>query len=494
MTIENSPEKWPESDCLSANSRSGVYMPPKLRALFSASLPAVMFFSPPTSAEETDLDRYVHAPDEAYEFELMQTDSHEDITYHAIKMVSQTWLSEDEVDKPTWWHWLNLYVPENPKSEVALLVISGGSTRSDHPRDPDQTFLDTALATGNVVAELRMVPNQPLIFHNDGKERFEDDLVAYGWDKYLRSGESKWLARLPMTKSAIRGMDTTIEFLSQPEGGEISIEKFVVAGASKRGWTTWMTAAVDNRVTAIAPIVIDMLNSVPSFEHHFASYGEYSPAVGDYVRHGIMNWQGTPEYEKLLSIVDPYHYRQRLTLPKLMINSAGDQFFLPDSSRFYFEDLIGPKYLCYVANTDHSLKGSDAAQTLAAWQHKISSGLPLPIFDWSIDWEKGSIRVESEDTPKNLTLWQAHNPDARDFRLETIGPAWKASEVTLDSNGAGEFFVEEPDEGWTAFFLEVAYPLGDFPAPFKITTGVAVVPDTRPFEERLNEVKQKVSR
>ena len=44
-------------------------------------------------------------------------------------------------------------------------------------------------------------------------------------------------------------------------------------------------------------------------------------------------------------------------MPKFMVYAAGDQFFLPDSSRFYFDDLKGEKYLRYVPNTDHSLRG-----------------------------------------------------------------------------------------------------------------------------------------
>ena len=39
----------------------------------------------------------------------------------------------------------------------------------------------------------------------------------------------------------------------------VKIEKFMVAGASKRGWTTWTTMAVDKRVFAGIPIVMDML-------------------------------------------------------------------------------------------------------------------------------------------------------------------------------------------------------------------------------------------
>lgn len=455
------------------------------------SLCAMFFLSTFAFAEETDLDRYVRAPDDSYKYELKESQPIQGGTYHAIRMTSQTWLTEDEVDQPVWWHWLNLYVPEKPASNVALLVISGGNTKSETPRPADSTLVKVALATGNVVAELRMVPNQPLVFHKDGEERSEDNLVAYCWDQYLRTGKSEWLPRLPMTKSAVRAMDTVTDFLAKPDNGGIAIEKFTVAGASKRGWTTWTTAAVDDRVTAIAPIVIDVLNAAPSFEHHFACYGTYSSAVKEYVRHGIMNWQGTPEYAKLLSTVEPYSYRERLTLPKLLINSTGDQFFLPDSHRFYFDNLEGPRYMRYVPNTDHSLKGSDAVETLAAWQHVIASGLPLPIFDWSIDWESGTIRIQSEDTPKHLLLWQAHNPAARDFRLETIGKAWSSSEVSLSESGSGEFSVAKPDDGWTAFFLEVAYPLGDFPAPLKITTGVAVVPDIRPFEDKLKEMKSK---
>ena len=61
------------------------------------------------------------------------------------------------------------------------------------------------------------------------------------------------------------------------------MQRFVVSGASKRGWTTWTTAAVDRRVVAIAPAVIDLLNVVPSFTHHWQAYGAWSDAVKDYV-------------------------------------------------------------------------------------------------------------------------------------------------------------------------------------------------------------------
>jgi len=54
-----------------------------------------------------------------------------------------------------------------------------------------------------------------------------------------------------------------------------------------------------------------------------------------------------------------------------MINSAGDQFFLPDSAQFYFKDLRGKKYLRYVPNSDHSLKNTDAITSLLAFYDAI---------------------------------------------------------------------------------------------------------------------------
>jgi PhoPQ-activated pathogenicity-related protein len=127
-----------------------------------------------------------------------------------------------------------------------------------------------------------------------------------------------------MTKSVVRAMDTVMAFCGSPQRGNVKVNGFVVAGVSKRGWTTWTTAAMDQRVVAIVPFVIDMLNIEPSFKHHFAAYGFYAPAVHDYEEMKIMDWTGTPEYRALMKIEEPYEYRHRLTMPKFIINSTGD--------------------------------------------------------------------------------------------------------------------------------------------------------------------------
>ncbi len=433
-------------------------------------------------AARTALDRYVHAPDPAYGYALRKTETSDDGTTYILKMTSQSWLTAEEVQQTTWWHWLIITRPKHVAQNTALLVIGGGDNRDETLPNSDRMMAQIAVATQSVVVQLKQVPNQPLVFHGDGVARVEDDLIAYGWGQFLRHGQEKWLARLPMTKSAVRAMDTVSDFLAKPEQGALNIDEFVVAGGSKRGWTTWTTGIADKRVVAIAPIVIDMLNVNPSFKHHWEAYGFYAPAVGDYVRHGIMEWQDTAEYRALSQIVEPYEYLDRLTLPKLMINATGDQFFLPDSHRFYFDDLKGPKYIRYVPNADHSLDDTDVAETLAAWQYAISNKKSLPKFKWEVDWTQGAIHVQVNDKPTKILLWQATNPEARDFRVETLGKVWTSSELTADAKGRLVARVDKPATGWTAFVVELTYEIDGSPTPLTLTSGVAVVPDVLPFK------------
>jgi len=449
-----------------------------LALLVTAALPLRAADTARRGQTETALDRYVAQPDPAFAWKKISELSNADGTASVLELVSQTWLTPAEVDRPEWRHTLTIIKPANLAHSTALLYIGGGSTRPGPPPRPSGQLVEIAKSTRSVVAELRLVPNQPLTFRGDGRPRTEDDLIAYTWDQFLRTGDERWPARLPMTKAAVRAMDAVTAFLASPEGGAARVDTFVVAGASKRGWTTWTTAAVDRRVVAIAPLVIDVLNVAPSIDHHFRAYGFYSPAVGDYVRHRIMDWNGTPELAALYAIEDPFSYRDRLTLPKLLINAAGDQFFLPDSSRFYFGELRGEKFLRYIPNTDHSLKNTDAYQTLGAWHHVILNRTPLPQFSWQRAAD-GTLTVTAKTKPTAVLLWQATNPQARDFRLETLGPVWTATPVPA----AGGTFTAKtvaPAAGWTASFIELTFDIGAG-SPLKLTTDVAVTPDTLPF-------------
>ncbi len=432
------------------------------------------------------LQEYVEAPDPAYGWEVVASQDGDGYTLHTIEMTSQTWLTEAEVDRPLWTHWLMLVEPDEVTSDHAFLYISGGRNGGDPPEQANPLTLQPALATGSFAAELRMVPNQPLTFVGDDYgPRVEDELIAYGWDKFLQGEDPIWLARLPMTKAAVRAMDTMTAFAATEEGGGAEVNRFVVAGGSKRGWTTWTTGMVDDRVAAIAPIVIDLLNVERSFEHHWQVYGFWAPAVGDYEREGIMEWFGDPRYLELQQIVEPYNHLDKLQMPKYLINATGDQFFLPDSAQFYFDDLLGEKHLRYVPNTEHSLGGSDAAVGFLAFYQAILEGVERPDVDWSIatdDAGGGAITawVANGIEPSQVLLWQATNPEARDFRVDTIGRTWTSTEVEAGDDGRWTGAVDAPEEGWSAFYLEFAFP-GPGEAPFQFSTEVKVVPEDLPF-------------
>jgi PhoPQ-activated pathogenicity-related protein len=434
-----------------------------------------MLLAIPAIGEVTALDRYVAAPDLSYRYELIETIPGDGYTAHVLELISQRWRDDAEVDRPLWKHWLTVVEPEQVTTETGLLIIGGGSNESKPPSRVNPLIAVAAVLTSSVIAELRIVPNQPLTFVDETQKRSEDAIIAYSWDKYLRTGDEAWPLRLPMTKSVVRAMDAFTAFCRSAAGGRIEVERFVIGGTSKRGWT----AAVDKRVVAVIPVVIDLLNVGASFEHHYRSYGFWAPAIAAYQASGIMRWAGTTELAALLKIEDPYAYRDRLTMPKFMINSTGDQYFLPDSSQFYFDALVGEKYLRYVPNTDHSLKGSDAPESAFAFYEAIIAGRPRPKFTWSFDPD-GSIQVKAETRPSAAALLQAANPVARDFRLEAIGPAYRRS--ALEERGDGVYIAKppEPAQGWVAYFIELTFPGGGL-YPFKFTTGVRVAPDVLPF-------------
>lgn len=462
--------------------------------------------SPASPAGATALDDYVHAPDENYAWRLIASERGTNYNTHVLHMASQVWRTGKDVDRVLWRHWLLLTVPDDARFDTAMLMIGGGDNDYDPPDGPNASLVELARASRSVVAELRMVPNQPLFFLDDPqlRPRHEDAIIAFSWDRFFRTGDPTWIAQLPMTKSAVRAMDTVTEFCSRLPERPLRVNKFVVSGASKRGWTTWLTAAVDRRVVAIAPIVIDMLNAKVSFDHHYRSLGFYAPAVDDYVENHIMDRLETDAAEQLLSIIDPYRYRDRLTMPKLLINSSGDQFFLPDSSRFYFHQLEGPSYLRYVPNTDHGLRDSDARETLYTFYRMVLEDKTPPQPTWRV--ENDTLYVEPAGKVKQATLWRAHNPRARDFRLMTIKQAWNATELrpvpagTADdpstptstaANDAdatavpGTFTVrlEAPDKGWRAYCVELAYP-DPFrqDETFKLSTEVFIRPERLPYE------------
>ena len=440
--------------------------------------------------ELNPMESYILSEDDSYELKLLVHSDGPKHRSYQYELTSLTWLTEKEVDRPLWKHTLNVIVPHEVTSDIALLYIAGGNNGEDSSERFTEGLSDIALTTNAIVAELRMIPNQPLTFHGDGQPRYEDDLIAYAWRHLVDSGDMRWIPRGPMVKAAMKAMDAISESkLLLPD--DRNVERFVVAGGSKRGHTTWLTGAMDERVIAIAPIVIDVLNLRASMKHHFAALGFWAPAIGNYVEHGIVQQLDEPRTAELIAIVDPISYVDRLRMPKFVINAAGDQYFLPDSSQFYWNRLLGEKYLRYVPNGDHSLFGTDALESLTAFFLLQSVGKSPPTMNWTFD-RNGELQVETDVQPAEVRLWTATNPVARDFRVITYGRNYESELLAPDEEGHYRASLVSPEQGWTASFMEMTWDLG-LPVPFKQTTSVYVLPDTLPFEEKKSDLPTSIT-
>jgi len=428
---------------------------------------------------DNTLKDYVNRSDTTFSYNERHTYSKDNYTVHVLEVFSQTWKSADVVDRAHWQHWVNIIVPDTLKYEKALVLISGGSNGDSPPSSVDDEIVSLALMSNSVVIEVKMIPNEPVVFSDETFKRSEDAIIAYTWDKYLRTGDADWPLQLPMVKGVVKSMDAVQDFFRSVLNDGNAVNEFVLLGASKRGWTTWLTGAIDDRVVAIIPVVFDALNLVDSFNHHYGAYGFWSPAVGDYEAAGIFDWFPRPEIYDLMKIVDPLNYKDDLMMPKFLIHSAGDEFFVP-SSQYYFDKLDGPKYQRYVANTGHGMddKLADVIISAVAFYRAILNDYTLPEFSWEVV-EDGSIRFETVTEPKSVRVWTATNEDEFDFRYYTMGPIWKDSLLTESESGVYIANISEPLSGYSAFFIEASYN-SVYPYYYTFSTDVSFLPKQLP--------------
>ena len=407
------------------------------------------------------MKNWINKNEPAYKWELTEHSKHSEYDLFLIHFTSQSWRDVNEVEQVDWQHPLKIIIPNNREQESALLMITGGVHDHGSNNKVRQNSIDWALDSQSVVVELSVVPNQPLRFKDETDERYkekgrtEDQIVAYTWNKYLMTKDKSWPLQVPMTKAAIKAMDCVEEF--SREKLDFVINKFAVCGLSKRGWTSWLVAAYDKRVIAVVPMVIDLLNLRESFSHHFDVYGRWAGAIKDYEDIGIQDWVYTEEFSSLLDLIEPFHYRSLLTMPKYIVNSSGDEFFLPDSSKFYFEELLEPKYLRYVPNCPHNLfLSEDAMQAAGAFYQMVVEKKALPQFSW-VHKRPNQVELECIDEPIEVNLWEAHNTEARDFRYLKVGAIWKKELISKTSNNKYLVDLKTPQKGWQAYFIELKY-------------------------------------
>jgi len=389
-----------------------------------------------------DIFEYVEKEDETFKWEkVWEGELPTGATAYEIKLTSQTW--QDIV----WEHRLKLIKPmelENPSLALMLITGSGGG------KDELLYGSEMAVNMGSLVAILHDVPNQPLF---GGLK--EDGIISYTFQKFLETRDEDLPLLFPMTKSAVKAMNAIQQFSKE----ELSVDVlgFTVGGASKRGWTTWFSAAVDERVKAIFPMVYDNLWLSKQMKHQIDVWGEYSEQISEYSEKNLPQILETKEGVELSGLVDPFTYKDKISVPKFIIIGTNDRYWPLDALNIYYDELVGEKYIYYAPNSGHGLENNltQVINNAVAFHLKTAGKLEFPKFSWECQQNGNSIEFsilpDPKVKPESVFVWTATSK-TRDFRDVT----WqKAVPILNDSKYV--YKVRKPDEGYFALFGETDY-------------------------------------
>lgn len=419
--------------------------------------------SPVLTAADALAD-YATARDPATMVEILGAGAGHGGRWRACRLTSQTWKGV------AWEHELSLFLPDGARGAGRMLLwIDGGNDRSvprervSEPPERMEALAAVASAAGLPAALVRQVPFQPMF----GDLR-EDGLIAHTFEEFFRTGDPSWPLLLPMVKAAVEAMNAAVAQADEHWG--VGIDEFIVTGASKRGWTTWLSAAVDDRVQGIVPAVIDMLSLAEHVQLQKESFGGLSDELGDYASRGIEKLLGTPRGRDLVRLVDPFSYRDRYTMPKVIALGTNDPYWPLEACGLYYDDLPGPRWVSYAPNAGHGLPGRRVAGLVAALGRHVAGIEDLPAVEWSFadDRNGAAAVVRCGAAPTRVTLWTAAAP-TRDFRaarwsphaVPAAGPRWRVP-------------IPAPRAGFAAGFVEVEFDRD--PLPLALTSGVRIVP------------------
>mmetsp|Transcript_4077 Transcript_4077/g.5638 ORF Transcript_4077/g.5638 Transcript_4077/m.5638 type:complete len:572 (+) Transcript_4077:13-1728(+) len=475
------------------------------------------------NVDATALDDYVWKADDNYgwtelDYVIKAKVVGRGYTAFALNLTSQRWLTDADFSPSSnsislWWHTLMVIVPDSwvPSTNTnGILWITGGSVTDGLPQASDEDIqVSAALATGTgcITGALFQIPNEHTTFAADPlqKSRTEDGIIAFTWEHFLNDpSDPTWLLRFPMVKASLRAMDAVSEFVAQKYATDnAKVDKYIVSGASKRGWTTWDVAAVDpNRVIAIVPIVLDAINFVAVEHHQFRSYGGWTFALSDYTDLNITMRFDDANMLLLQQNVDPFFYKERLTMPKLVINAVLDEFQQPDDTRYWWSEMPEPKHFLIVPNAEHSMATGIQmiVPAVSAWCSNLIAGETIPAMTWTINESTGEIVAtlgQRDSVVHEAKIWYGYscgqnawdgNKKRRDFRvanldypcscgvyaegtcanLKSVFHQQVVNVTTHAITGKRTISATLPapaDGRWVAFFIEVKF-FTKLPAPF----------------------------
>jgi len=272
---------------------------------------------------------------------------------------------------------------------------------------------------------------------------------------------------------------------------------------------------------------------VDVIHHQYRSYHGFSWALEDYYEMNIMTRLDTPQMRALQQMEDPYFFRDRMTMPKLIINAVLDEFQHPDDTNYWWNDMPEPKHFIMTPNAEHSEATGilEIVPAIGTWAMYLLESQTVPEFTWTISNSTGEIVATLDDVGDvyEASMWYAEscgtNADGskrRDFRIVSLdnpchcGIGYDGYCANLKSMWTREVLTAEvvdgkrtyrasrpaPEDGrYAAFLIDVKYkepenmsfmtmvkqpgnkllPV-DKPGRLEFTTQVSIWPNTFPYE------------
>ena len=378
-----------------------------------------------------------------------------------------------------WYHRLIIIIPRSLLiKDYILLHIEG--TKS--PQRILRYFEPFSEKLKMPIAVIFDIPNQPLF---GGLK--EDSLVAYTFRKFIQTQDPNWIIFSPMIRSVREAMNYLENYFSQHF--DIRLKGFILSGISKRGWTTYLTAAKDRRVKGIIPLSFDNVNFLKTIPHQLDQWGSYSADLIDYSKDGLLDMLSTSIGKKLLSFVDPWYMRKKLKIPKLIVVGTNDTYWTIDAASLYFYGLWGSNYIYYMPNRGHSL-GWDKKiiETLKRFILSVARHYNLARFKFSYYYVPKENRVyfkikSKKVRPKNASIWYAMSY-TKDFR----NAVFREKPLFFSSTEKSFFgWLWLPESRFMAIYPEVEY--SDHNEPFYLCLPAIIIKGKIAHQEMVPKVK-----
>jgi PhoPQ-activated pathogenicity-related protein len=178
--------------------------------------------------------------------------------------------------------------------------------------------------------------------------------------------------------------------------------------------------------------------------------------IQDYVKLGIVQGITSPSGKALVDMIDPYSYRKKLTMPKMLFMGTNDPYWVIDNVKNYLPDIPGKNLINYTPNAGHGLNdGVVAFPALSAFFGITMDHGKYPNCSWKTKENGKGVKLmvkASKDMLTGAKIWYADSKDM-DFRDDKF----YSRDLNISHKAKITASEDFPESGYRAFYLALTY-------------------------------------